>query len=102
MTDTARYVSDQQQRLLRLILFLAGNELNGVRPLQIAKGLGVSASHVTRDMANLRHFGWLEDVPGAVGCVRLSPAIVQIAMRHMTGVERARSRLADLDRYSRS
>lgn len=100
--DTSRYVSDHQQRLLRVIQHLAGSELNGLAPGEIAKQLGISPPQVTRDLANLRHFGWLETVPETGGRVRLGPEIVQIAMRYMTGLQRAQARLNDLSRYSRT
>lgn len=100
MSD-AKYISDAQQRILGLILVLAGQEIEGLAPAQIAKANGCSASQVTRDLANLRQRGWAEQIT-STGRWRLGPEIVQIAMRHMTALDRARNRLAEVtNRYSR-
>lgn len=100
--DTSRYLSDSQQRLLQLILLLAGNEIEGLAPSDIAKQLATSASNVTRDLANLRHVGWAECLP-TTGRWRLGPQIVQIAMRHLTALDRAERRLSEIkNRFSRT
>lgn len=97
-----RYISEQQQRLLRLIRALAGREVDGLAPGELAKLAECSASQVTRDLANLKHIGWAEQLPGT-GRWRLGPEIVQIAMRHMTALDRARNRLAEVqNRFSRN
>lgn len=96
-----KYISDAQQRILGLILVLAGQEIEGLAPAQIAKANDCSASQVTRDLANLRQRGWAEQIT-TTGRWRLGPEIVQIATRHMTALDRARSRLAEVtNRYSR-
>lgn len=108
-TDTAAtpegdkgYIKEQQQRLMQLLLALSGNEIEGLAPGDIAKLNGCHPSHVTRDLANARHFGWAEQIP-ATGRWRLGPQIVQIAMRHMTALDRAERRLAEIkNRFSRS
>jgi DNA-binding IclR family transcriptional regulator len=96
------YTNDAQQRLLRLLLVLAGHEVHGLAPHVIARELGASASVVTRDMANLQAAGWAEKVP-ATGLWRLAPLPVQIAARHMAALGQAESRLAEIkNRYSRT
>lgn len=100
--DTVKYISDAQQRLLQLILTLSGNEIEGLAPGQIAKLADSSPSQVTRDLANLRHKGWAEQIETS-GRWRLGPEIVQIATRHLTALDRASKRLAEAtNRYSRS
>jgi len=102
MTAAEKYISAQQQRLLQLVLTLAGNEIEGLAPGEIAKLVGCLPSQVTRDLANLRHAGWAEQLP-ATGRWRLGPQPVQIAMRHMTALDRAKRRLDETtNRYSRS
>lgn len=97
-----KYISDAQQRILGLILTLAGNEIEGLAPGQIAKLNDCSPSQVTRDLANLKHKGWAEQLP-ATGRWRLGPDIVQIASRHMAAMDRARTRLEEAQaRYSRN
>lgn len=102
MSGQQQYLNSSQQRLLGLLRCLAGNEIEGLAPGDIAKLNGCSASHVTRDLANLLHAGLAEQLP-ATGRWRLGPEIVQIALRHMTALERAQTRLDEIkNRFSRS
>jgi DNA-binding IclR family transcriptional regulator len=97
-----KYISDQQQRLLQVIRTLAGNEIEGLAPGDIAKLVPCAPSQVTRDLANLKHFGWAEQL-ATTGRWRLGPQIVQIATRHMTAIDRASKKLDEVaNRYSRS
>lgn len=93
MTDEVKYISDAQQRLISVIQCLGGHEMDGLLPGQIAKHAQCSPSQVTRDLANLRHAGWAEQLPGQPGRWRLGPNVVSMAMRHMSGMDRARRRL---------
>ena len=102
MADDSKYISDPQQRLLGLILALAGHEMEGQAPGQLAKLNGCSPSQVTRDMANLKNLGWAEQIT-TTGRWRLGPQIVQVAVRHAAMLERAKSRLDEVvNRFSRS
>ncbi|HMN55614.1 MAG TPA: hypothetical protein PKE15_00070 [Ottowia sp.] len=96
--DDAKYISDAQQRLLAVILTLAGQEMAGLLPGQIAKQAECSPSQVTRDLSNLKHAGWAEEVPGQPGRWRLGPTIVSVAVRHTAGIDRARRRLDEITR----
>jgi DNA-binding IclR family transcriptional regulator len=97
-----KYISDQQQRLLKVIRLLAGNEIEGLAPGDIAKLAECHPSQVTRDLANLKAFGWAEQIP-TTNRWRLGPEIVQIATRHALALQRARQRLDETtNRYSRS
>lgn len=97
-----RYLSDGQQRVLRLLTVLAGHEITGLTPAEIAKAQDCSAPMVTRDLANLRAAGFAEQVP-ETGRWRLSPQIVQISIRHAAALGQARQRLDDItQRFSRS
>lgn len=89
-----KYISGQQQRLMRLIQALAGNEVEGLAPGQVGQAIGALASQVTRDLANLKAFGWAEQLPGT-NRWRLGPDIVRIALRHMTALDRAERRLQE-------
>lgn len=96
-----KYIREPQQRLMQLIRTLAGNEIEGLAPGEIAKLNSWPASQVTKDLANLKHFGWAEQI-SATGRWRLGPEIVQIATRHMTALDRAKRRLEETtNRYSR-
>lgn len=95
------YTHDGQQRILKLVLLLAGNEITGLAPADIARQQACSASMVTRDLDNLRSAGWAEQVPETQRW-RLAPQVVQIAVKHMTALERASARLSETtQRYSR-
>jgi DNA-binding IclR family transcriptional regulator len=95
------YTHDGQQRVLRLVMLLAGNEITGLAPADIARQQECSASCVTRDLDNLRSAGWAEQVPETQRW-RLAPQVVQIGIRHMTALDRATARLDETkQRYSR-
>lgn len=97
----ADYTNDGQQRILRLVNLLAGHEITGIAPADIARQQGCPASMVTRDLDNLRTAGFAELVP-ETGRWRLAPQVVQIALAHMAALDRAESRLAETrQRYSR-
>jgi DNA-binding IclR family transcriptional regulator len=96
MTDGAdKYISAGKQRLLRLVVTLAGHEIEGLAPVDIVKQGNCTPSDVTRDIANLEHFGWAEQIQ-ATGRWRLGPDIVRIATRHMVAMDRADRKLAEL------
>lgn len=99
--SAADYTNDAQQRILRALQVLAGNELVGVTPGDMAKALGVSPSVVTRDLANLRESGLGEKIE-ETGRWRLAPKLVQIAIAHSNALSRAKARLSEVEnRYSR-
>lgn len=100
--SSSPYTHDGQQRILRLINVLAGHEVTGITPTEIARQTQTTPSTVTRDLANLQEAGFAEPVP-ETGRWRLSPQIVQIAIRHMTALDRAQSRLDEVrNRFSRN
>lgn len=97
--STPDYTNAAQQRLLQLIDLLAGHELNGLAPGEIAKGLGCSASIVTRDLANLRQAGWAEQTPKGARW-RLAPHAIEISLRYAAAVRAGQQNLNDLqNRY---
>lgn len=93
--DGSKYISDSQQRILGLVRALAGREVEGLAPSQIAVLQGCSPSQVTRDLANLKHAGWAEQIQ-TTNRWRLGPAPVQIGMAHMTALDRAQRRLDEI------
>jgi DNA-binding IclR family transcriptional regulator len=97
-----KYHCEPQQRILALLLVLAGQEVHGLTPTDIAKAQSCSAAIVTRDLANLKAAGMAEQVPETQRW-RLAPSIVQISLRHSVALERARTRLDEIsNRYSRN
>ena len=96
------YTNEAQQRILRLVQTLAGHEMHGLKPGEIAKAQGCSAPMVTRDLANLVEAGLAEQVPATQGW-RLGPALVQIALKYSTGISSQRTRLEETEnRFTRS
>lgn len=83
---TTSYTNAAQQRLLQLIDLLAGHELAGLAPGEIAKALAVNASTVTRDLDNLRTAGWAEITPKGDRW-RLAPHAIQISLRYAAGLQ---------------
>lgn len=95
------YDNASQQRILRLLLILAGHEQHGLAPKDLSDSLKVSAGTMTRDLHNLRELG-LAELIQETGRVRLGPKVVQIAIAHMTAMDRAASQLNEIkNRYSR-
>ena len=99
-TRKTGYTNDAQQRLLRLVDLLAGHELTGLVPSEIARALDCSPPVVTRDLDNLRTAGWAEQTPGLRW--RLSPHVVQMSIRHAAALNQARQNFEDtVQRFSR-
>ena len=97
----ADYDNAGQQRILQLVLTLAGHELHGLAPKDLATRLKVSPATVTRDVHNLTQTG-LAEVVQETGRIRLGPKLVQIAISHMNALDRAERGLAETrQRYSR-
>lgn len=101
MSEKHQYNNAAQQRALRLVGMLAGHELHGIAPTQLAEGLGVSAGTITRDLHNLREAGMAEVVQ-ETGRYRLGPKVVQVAVAHLAAMDRAARQLDEIkQRYTR-
>ncbi len=102
MAGPEQYTNEGQQRILRLLQTLAGHEVTGLTPGQIAQLQECSPSLVTRDLANLQIAGFAELVPDT-NQWRLAPPVVQIAIKHATALDRAERRLDEVkNRFSRT
>jgi DNA-binding IclR family transcriptional regulator len=96
-----RYVNEGQQRVLRVLLALSGHEVDGVAPGELAKGLSISPSLITRDLSNLQLAGLAEEMTGT-GRWRFTPKLVQIGVAMQLAVEEAERKLAETrQRYTR-
>jgi DNA-binding IclR family transcriptional regulator len=101
MSDT-QYTNEGQQRILALLGSLAGHEITGISPGQLAVQQQCSPALMTRDLANLKQAGYAEQVP-ETSYWRLSPQLVQISIKHGVALGRAQSKLDDIkNRFSRS
>lgn len=83
-----------------LFKLLAGHEVLGLAPTEIAKGLNVPASWVSRTLPPLAETGFVERIDG-VNRWRLGVTFVRIATTVATNLGAARRRLDELEnRYS--
>jgi len=73
------YLSAQAQRPLIVIKAMAGKEVSGVSPAELAKLVNISASNVTRVLANLEAQQFIERLPSDDKRWRLSATLVQMA-----------------------
>ena len=96
-----KYESNSQQRVLKVMFALAGNEIRGLEPTAIAKGLAIAPSAVTRDLANLVIAGVAEKMDN--GAYRLTPKIVQVAIAFSDELNKAQTKLSEIgNRYTRT
>jgi DNA-binding IclR family transcriptional regulator len=96
----SKYTNAAQQRVLKALMVLAGHELEGLAPAQVARALHTSQSNATRDLANLLESGLAERLDS--NRWRLSPRLVQIAKAHTEALARYEANLEEVkQRYSR-
>ncbi len=87
---SAQYINAAQQRVLRILVLLAGHEVEGLAPGEIAKAMRSSASNTTRDLANLKEAGLAEARES--GRWALTPRMAQMAiavLKHLDDAKRA-------------
>lgn len=108
-TRSTNYVCEAQQRVLFVLMALAGHEFDGVSLTAIAlalaqrtgKSKGGTKNNVFRDLHNLKEAGLAEQLPDS-DLWRLSPRVVQIATSYQTYIDRAAKRLDETrQRFSR-
>lgn len=98
------YTCVSQQRLLMVMLALAGREVDGIGLTELAEAIrartgntaGSSGftSTIYRDLHNLREAGLAEKLPDSERW-RLAPRIVQIAQSYQRYMDRAAQRLEE-------
>ncbi|KAB2899862.1 MAG: helix-turn-helix domain-containing protein [Dokdonella sp.] len=91
MSVPNRYINATQQRVLHMLMRLAGHEIDGLAPSELAQALRTSASTVTRDLANLREAGMAEPLDS--GRWRLTPRVVQMSLAAGAAFAKAQDRL---------
>lgn len=103
------FLCDAQQRILAVLMALAGRETDGISMTEIATALEMRAgkspksqrNNVHRDLQNLRHAGLAEQLPDSDRW-RLAPRVVQIASAYQRYIDRAAQRLDEVrQRYGR-
>lgn len=100
-TTTPYTLPPHTRQTCELLRLLAGHELLGLAPGEIAKGLHVSASWVSRTLPALAaETGFVERVEGA-NRWRLGVPLVRIAITVSTQLNQAKRQLDDISaRYS--
>lgn len=102
MSAAKEYSNAAQERGYDVLLALAGREITGLAPGEIAKGLGISPSCVTRDLSVLKTKGLVEQI-AETGRWRLGPKLVQIGLAFNQEMARHQDRLTEINqRYSRT
>jgi len=99
-TETTYRLPDPIRKTNALYRLLAGNELLGLAPGEIAKGLNVSPSWVSVTLPALAIDGFVEQVAGT-NRWRLSVAFVRISFTVSTNLGQAKRHLDEVShRYS--
>lgn len=92
---TPNYINAAQQRVLRVLVLLAGHEITGLAPSEIAKAVRTSASNTTRDLANLREAGLAEPLADSQRW-RITPRMAQLALRVLRSLDDAKKRVDEV------
>ena len=92
MSRATDYTNAAQQRILRLVVALFGDAVNGYPPSKLAEVLNVSASAITRDLDNLRTAG-IAERDEATGNWRLTPRLPQQAIKVFNAIDAAQRRV---------
>ena len=99
--EKPRYYSESRQRMLRIMLALAGREFEGAANGELAKDLSISASNVTHDLHNLMYAGLAEEIPDT-GRWRLTPRLSQIGLAMLDNVNKTQRKVDEIQqRYTR-
>jgi DNA-binding IclR family transcriptional regulator len=100
MSTQTKPLSAPIQKTCDLFRLLAGHELLGLAPGEIAKGLDVSPSWVSINLPALATTGYVEQVEGT-NRWRLGVQFVRIALTVSTNLNKAKQQLDDLtNRYA--
>lgn len=102
MTRKTDYTNDAQQRILKVVLALFSDVVQGVQPTALARTVGCSAPQITRDLDNLATAG-LAERDEATGLWRLTPRLPQQSIKVWAAISAAETRLQDArTRFSRT
>ena len=102
MSRATDYTNEAQQRLIKLLLALFGDVVNGYPPAALAKALDVSPSVITRDLDNLRTAGVADRIE-ASGHWCLTPRLPQQAIKVFNAIDTAQRRVDEArNRFTRN
>jgi len=95
------YTNAAQQRIVRLILVLFGDVVNGFPPSALAREMGCALPVMTRDLFNLQKAGLVEKLENT-GFWRLLPRLPQQAIKVFTAIDLAQRRVDEAkNRFTR-
>ncbi len=98
-----QYTSGSQERGYKVMLLLAGHEIDGIAPGQIAEALKTNPSNITRDLRVLQNVGLAEPLPHNPKLWRLAPKLVQIANAYASHIAEMQRRSDEVkQRYTRN
>lgn len=96
------YTNEAQQRMLKVVLALFGDVVQGMQPTTLARAVGCSAPVITRDLDNLRTAG-LAERDEATGLWRLTPRLPQQAIKVWSAIDKAERHLEESkNRFTRN
>ena len=99
-TEKTYTLAEPMRKTCELFRLLAGHELLGLAPAEIAKGLGVGASWVSVNLPALANTGFVERVDGT-NRWRLGVQFVRIAFTVSTNLNAAKRQLDEISqRYA--
>ena len=102
MSRETDYTNAAQQRILKLLLTLFGDVVNGYPPAALAKAMECAASAITRDLDNLRTAG-LAERDEATGHWRLTPRLPQQTFKVLNAIDAAQRRVDETrNRFTRN
>ena len=93
-TDTSYPLPESVRKTCELFRLLAGHELLGLAPNEIAAGLNVAPSWVSKNLPALSSTGFVERVEGT-NRWRLGVAFVRISVTVVTNMSAAKRRLEE-------
>lgn len=90
-SQTQKYLSSSQQRVLNTLKALFGHESTGIASKDLASQLDTTASQVFKDLMNLQEAGLAEQLPDKNW--RVASALGREAFKIMNNLDTARRRL---------
>jgi DNA-binding IclR family transcriptional regulator len=102
MATQQQYLSDSQQRVIKTILALFSDVVQGVAPSVLAKHVECDPAQMTRTLSNLQYAG-IAERDETTGLWRLTPRLPQQAIKVWTAIDRAEARLQQAkNRFNRA
>ncbi len=99
---TTDYTNDAQQRLVKVILVLFSDVVNGLAPSALAREVSCSPAVMTRDIDNLLTAG-IAEKDEKTGLVRLTTRLPQQAVKVWTAIDLAEKKVQEAkNRFNRN